>query len=49
MFEKVFISDPNFKYTQYLTFDNFLLALCFVVTISAIFFIILDTLNNKNL
>lgn len=37
VFSKVFISDPDFQYTQYLTFENFLLTLCVFITVVAIF------------
>ena len=47
MFEKVFISDPDFKYTQYFTFENFLLAFCVFLTIAAFFIIILDFIDEK--
>ena len=49
MFDKVFISDPNFRYTQYLTFENFLLVLCFLLTVIAIFLIIPDIFSDENL
>lgn len=49
MFDKVFISDPDFKYMQYFTFQNFLLAFCIIVTISAIFLIIPDLFTEENL
>ena len=49
MFEAVFISDPNFKYTQYFTFENFLLAFCVAVTIAVIFIIISDIFTDEQL
>lgn len=45
MFEKVFISDPNFQYTQYFTFENFLLLLYVCIAISFLIFLITDFLN----
>ena len=49
MFEKVFISDPDFKYTQYFTFENFLLAFCVLLTIAVIFIIIPDIFTDEKL
>lgn len=49
MFEKVFISDANFKYTQYFTFENFLLAFCVALTIAAIFIIVPDIFTDEEL
>ena len=49
VFSKVFISDPNFRYTQYLTFENFLLTICVLLTAIAIFLIIPDVFSNENL
>lgn len=49
MFDTPFISDPNFQYTQYFTFENFLLAFCVIVTIFVIFLIIPDLFTDEDL
>ena len=49
IFNKVFISDPNFRYTQYFTFENFLLTFCILLTVIAIFIIIPDIFRDENL
>lgn len=49
VFSKVFISDPNFRYTQYLTFENFLITFCILLTVIAIFMIIPDIFSDENL
>lgn len=48
VFSKVFISDPSFRYTQYLTFENCLLALCVLLTAIAIFLIIPDIFSDED-
>ncbi|MDY6456013.1 hypothetical protein [Acinetobacter faecalis] len=49
MFDKVFISDPDFKYMQYLTLENLLLAFCFIFIVYLILFIIPDFFTEENL
>lgn len=49
VFSKVFISDPSFRYMQYLTFENCLLTFCILLTVIAILIIIPDIFSDKNL
>ena len=47
MFDTVFISDPNFKYNQYLNFENLLLFFCVGVTISVTLILISELIPPK--
>ncbi len=49
MFDKVFISDPNFQFTQYFTFENVFLFFLFLITVGAIFALIPDLFSDQNL